>query len=448
MGGYADTLQQSKEPHLPLRPVAPADQASREYQVWQAKAAEWELMRDAYNKQVIVWNERQGRACMAIRSKCGYLNYQKIKNTTRVYQMVDILRAGREMGSGKLMELTTRFYALHLADCKSVADFSGQLSQINHELQDLHPSTAFSEVQLVLRFLQGLGSAYEIFITTLTQSAALIASAGSPAIPFQTVVQKAYNEEKRQASSISSAGAALLAHSRASKSSGAVDHCNHCGKDRHTDAKCFLKHPHLKKEFEDKRKARDKKRKRNSSGGGDSKKPKGPAPTAQSGETPADTGAVMVQCVAIDSFVSGNIAPVPSDDLAFSAPALLSPLQNEWIVDTGCTNHASGVLSNFTDLRKGDYGVCGGIGGSVRFEGIGTVQIPIPRPNSTPATLCLTNVKYCPSMGPFNLISVSQLFKNKKVKPALSEDAIHWTVGNVKINASARHGLWLLDRVE
>jgi hypothetical protein len=83
---------------------------------------------------------------MAIRSKCGYNNYQKVKSKTRVYQMLDVLRAGREKGSGKLMELTTRFYALHLADCKSVADFSGQLSQINHELQDLHPSTAFSEV--------------------------------------------------------------------------------------------------------------------------------------------------------------------------------------------------------------------------------------------------------------------------------------------------------------
>jgi hypothetical protein len=62
---------------------------------------------------------------MAIRSKCGYNNYQKVKSKTRVYQMLDVLRASREKGSGKLMELTTRFYALYLADCKSVADFSG-----------------------------------------------------------------------------------------------------------------------------------------------------------------------------------------------------------------------------------------------------------------------------------------------------------------------------------
>ena len=39
--------------------------------------------------------------------------------------MLNILRAGREKGSGKLIELMTRFYALYLADCKSIADFSG-----------------------------------------------------------------------------------------------------------------------------------------------------------------------------------------------------------------------------------------------------------------------------------------------------------------------------------
>jgi hypothetical protein len=117
-------------------------------------------------------------------------------------------------------------------------------------------------------------------------------------------------------------------------------------------------------------------------------------------------------------------------------------------VDTGCTNHATGTLSNFTDLTRGDYGICGGVGGSVRFEGIGTVKIPIPGTNGRPTFLQLPDVKYCPSIGPFNLISVSQLFKNKKAQPILSENAIHWTIGGVKVNATAKHGLWLLDRSE
>jgi hypothetical protein len=41
--------------------------------------------------------------------------------------MIDKLYSGREMGSRRLIKLTTRFYALYLADYESVADFSGQL---------------------------------------------------------------------------------------------------------------------------------------------------------------------------------------------------------------------------------------------------------------------------------------------------------------------------------
>jgi hypothetical protein len=62
---------------------------------------------------------------MAIQSKCGFNNFKKVKHLTRVYKMVNILCAGREMGSRKLIELTTRFYGLHFLDYESIADFSG-----------------------------------------------------------------------------------------------------------------------------------------------------------------------------------------------------------------------------------------------------------------------------------------------------------------------------------
>jgi hypothetical protein len=43
---------------------------------------------------------------------------------TKVYKMVEKLKAGREIGSSRLIKLTTKFYALYLANYKSVADFS------------------------------------------------------------------------------------------------------------------------------------------------------------------------------------------------------------------------------------------------------------------------------------------------------------------------------------
>jgi hypothetical protein len=83
---------------------------------------------------------------MVIRSKYRYNNYQKIKTLNRIYKILDILRKRRSTSTGKLIELTTKFYAFILADYKSIADFSSQLSQINNKLQDLHSSIIFMPV--------------------------------------------------------------------------------------------------------------------------------------------------------------------------------------------------------------------------------------------------------------------------------------------------------------
>jgi len=45
----------------------------------------------------------------------------------RVYEMVKKLKIGCEMGSGRLIKLIIKFYALYLTDCNSITDFSGQL---------------------------------------------------------------------------------------------------------------------------------------------------------------------------------------------------------------------------------------------------------------------------------------------------------------------------------
>jgi hypothetical protein len=160
-----------------------------------------------------------------------------------------------------------------------------------------------------------------------------------------------------------------------------------------------------------------------------------------------ETAMVMTDAmlIAIDDQVSGDLAPPPTEDQALSAPAN-TPLINNWIVDTGCTNHATGTVGHFSSITYGDYGNCGGIGGSVQFKGIGTVIIPVLGPNGETVNLHLTNVKYCPAMGPFNLISVSQLFK--KTCPVLTTDSISWYVGKLKVNASAKCGLWILDRTQ
>jgi hypothetical protein len=452
MNGYSDIIDESKEPgprpEQPVLPNNPSPQDTADYNILQAA---YLVDVKAYDKHLAIWLEKSHRACMAIQSKCAYNNMQKIKEMKRAWQMVDKLRAGREMGSGRLMELTTCFYGLHLADCESISDFSGQLLKVNHGLYDLHPETAFSETQLVLRFLQGLGSGYDIWIQTLTQTAIFITTPGMPAITFESVVQKAYDEEKRQASNISSTGVntALLAHSRSNQSSPSKSRrspCPWCKKTNHPHDECFIKYPHKKAAWDEKKRAA-KKRKAEADSKGDTKKAKTDSGAGSTDQ--GETAMVMTDAtlIAIDDQVSGDLAPPPTEDQALSAASANTPLVNDWIVDTGCTNHATGTVGHFSSITYGDYGNCGGIGGSVRFKGIGTVTIPVPGPNGETVNFHLTDVKYCPAMGPFNLISISQLFK-KKASPVLTEDSISWYVGKLKVNASAKHGLWILNRTQ
>jgi hypothetical protein len=81
------------------------------------------------------------------------------------------------------------------------------------------------------------------------------------------------------------------------------------------EAKYFLKYPYLKKKFNNKRKARDKKYKRTSRGRGDFKKLKTSLFSLSEQITDIlDTGALIVSYIAINTFISGNITPIPIDN--------------------------------------------------------------------------------------------------------------------------------------
>jgi hypothetical protein len=154
-----------------------------------------------------------------------------------------------------------------------------------------------------------------------------------------------------------------------------------------------------------------------------------PNSSASSAES-ADTTTILVRnfkFLAIDSEVSDKLV----SNLSMTSPpletALLAPtgsLKDDWFVNTGCTTHSFADQSQFINFQEGNFGSCSGARGRVKFEGIADVPISIPRPNGQPAILTLKNVKYYPSMGLYNLISVSQLFKTKKFKLVLEENAI------------------------
>jgi hypothetical protein len=98
-------------------------------------------------------------------------------------------------------------------------------------------------------------------------------------------------------------------------------------------------------------------------------------------------------------------------------------------------------MSHFTKIKYSDYSNYSGISSSIRFKGISTVKIPIPSPKGKAVNLILINIKYCPAIGPFNLISMSQLFWHKKGKPTLIEHSISWYINNILVNTNTKHSL-------
>ena len=46
-------------------------------------------------------------------------------------------------------------------------------------------------------------------------------------------------------------------------------------------------------------------------------------------------------------------------------------------MDISCTNHITGNLAYFADIKYKDYNNYGGVGSSIKFEGISTVRILI-----------------------------------------------------------------------
>jgi hypothetical protein len=91
-----------------------------------------------YEPRWSIWKEKQRRGCKPVQNRCGYNQYKKIQSLTTVYEMMAALQAGKSTGSGKLIDLTSRFYAVNLSDCKNVTELSSTLAEINNELKDLH----------------------------------------------------------------------------------------------------------------------------------------------------------------------------------------------------------------------------------------------------------------------------------------------------------------------
>ena len=203
---------------------------------------------------VATFNEQTIRATAAIRNRCGYNARDLIKDKKTVKAKLDALKSYfKPQGSGVFSELCRRFNDLTLSNCKSIAEYTEKLRKIVTEMAELHPSLKLPDPFVVQKFLQGLGSGYDVFQTTFNQTHNIIPEDNKTAVTFNATSLAAINEERRITSEQSTSQMLVATRISGNKATIQVDYCRHCNKYYHTEEKCFVLHPELKKKKRDKK---------------------------------------------------------------------------------------------------------------------------------------------------------------------------------------------------
>ena len=119
------------------------------------------------------------------------------------------------------------------------------------------------EPLVVIRYLQGLGSAYSVFYTTLTTNYQILPSDNDNTIDFDAVALKTKGHEKtlqqqeQQKSAVANVAATQTIQTAiVSQDTKQIEvpYCTHCNKPYHNVRKCYILHPELKNSNSRKRK--------------------------------------------------------------------------------------------------------------------------------------------------------------------------------------------------
>src|SRR5271156_5862070 len=126
-------------------------------------AASWNGRSKAYKSKVL-------RACTAIRSRCGTNAHALVEDCTTLNDVMDILEKCKNQGTGSLIELVLEFRTLRLKDYKSVTEYAERFRDLNKELAAIAEKAVRSDLDMVIKFIDGLDASYDIFKANFLQN--------------------------------------------------------------------------------------------------------------------------------------------------------------------------------------------------------------------------------------------------------------------------------------
>lgn len=222
------------------------------------------LTDEAWDLKKEIWTTKQERACAVIRNRLGYNARESIKSLTTVATILTKIESRfRPTGSAVFISLDREYHELTLSHCTGVMDYAERLRKAKNELLELDASCKIGEPHFVHKFLSGLGSGFEIFLATFSQTHSLIPTAAGDgnaaitAVTFDEAVMAAEKEEQRmkqaEAPKTAYIGAKVGTKTNPDQVTLNVPYCTHCRKNYHTAADCWELHSELKKQPGDKK---------------------------------------------------------------------------------------------------------------------------------------------------------------------------------------------------
>ena len=319
-------------------------------------------------------------------------------------------------GYGALTDLAQEFYTINLDMYENVQKYADRFKAIVNELRNLGKNAELPPVFIILRFLQGLSSAYDNFQSTLQQTTVLMQldDQVEKAITFSEIVKRAENEERR----LKQAGITTMYNKTGNQNLA----CSHCKRKGHKMENCWNKypekrHPSMKKS--------PGKRKFNSSKDYENSK------NMKNEEDKATFIAQLCNGSEILTYQSLNTQP-------------------DWYLDTASQSHVADERGHFTIYKQFPVVTqyCKGIGGHrLPIVGVGQIEVFTRDPNGKRRGAIFRNVLHCPDLGA-NLISFAQLQESSKSIAINAQGFICESKNGSSILFKRINGMYRLDAAE
>lgn len=397
----------------------------------------------SFGKRSRQHKSRMMRACTAIRSRCGTNAYANVENEMILNVLLKTLEEKcKNQGTGSLIELVLEFWTLRLKDYKSVTEYAEKFRDINKDLKAISIIAERSDLDMVVKFIDGLDTSYDIFKSTFLQNRTFIKDVGDESIKvvsFNETVRATLNEEKRiQQADERIAALALIAMPAAQISSSqtnsnpnvvTVPYCTRCQHRGHDIEGCYAEHPEKAPKGWRGNQGGKKKFKKNY------KKKSSKKGKSEYSDSDEDDNSIVAHLSWMNLGVE-NVAALS-----------VSTLGDNWLTDTGCSRHCTHKREDFISFTslanaepiKGIGGVC------VQPSGVGMVRVATPG-----KTLYLSECCYVPELG-VNLISPGYLeTKGYKVgfggnRGEGARNGMWFDVGSQRFTSTKVNNVYILD---